>query len=63
MKYIFNGIIATVAALLFIAAFVLLLYAAMHIFDGSPVCFINIPIALVCLLVSGLIYRRLDHEA
>ena len=63
MKYIINGILAFIASILFIAAFILLLYAAMYVFDGSPTCFINIPVALVCLFISWLIYRRLDNEA
>ena len=63
MYKIIAALLAIIASICFIVAFVLLMYAGMHVFNGSPVCFINIPIAIVLLGVAGWIYRKLDHHA
>ena len=62
MKTFIRVVLALVWGFMFVGAFTLLLLCAMHILDGSPMCITNIFAALVMLVISWLIYRRLDQD-
>ncbi len=62
MKTLFRVLLAIVWGCMFVSAFTLLLLCALHVLDGSPMCIINVLVALVLLVGSWLIYRGLDRN-
>lgn len=61
MRKLGRALLVIIAGAMFPAAFVLLLVAALHILDKTPMNFFTIPLAFALWGVAWLIYRKQEH--
>lgn len=61
MRKLGRALLVIIAGAMFPAAFVLLLVAALHVLDKTPMNFFTIPLAFALWGVAWLIYRKLER--